>query len=266
MKALLMAAAVVLASAVVSAAGDPLAEARRLYNAGQYDSAERLAQDAMKVPAMTEPARLILGRIHLERYRRSAEADDLLQAREALRAVNTQFLDTRERLELTIGQGEALFLEDRFGPAAELFERALDNSNVLGPAAHDRLLDWWASAIDRLAMSGPRDGRQPVYSRIVTRMERELSADPSSAPASYWLAAALRGAGNLERAWNAAQAGWVNAMLANDHGAALRADLDRLVTQGIIPDRAGRLQPRDLKQTSAGMIGEWEALKAGWSR
>jgi hypothetical protein len=42
-------------------------------------------------------------------------------------------------------------------------------------------------------------------------MEKELAADPGSAPASYWLAAASRGAGNLERARNAAMAGWVTA-------------------------------------------------------
>jgi hypothetical protein len=61
-------------------------------------------------------------------------------------------------------------------------------------------------------------------------------------------------------------AGWVIAPIGKDHGAALRADLDRLMVQGIIPDRAGRLQPRDMKQTSAVMLSEWEALKAGWTR
>ena len=38
------------------------------------------------------------------------------------------------------------------------------------------------------------------------------------------------------------------------------------MVQGIIPDRAGRLQPRDMKQTSAVMLSEWEALKAAWTR
>ena len=256
---------VVLVAATAHAA-DPLAEARRFYNLGQYDNAAKLAREAIKVPAMAEGARLILGRIYLEQYRQSADADDRLQAREALTGVNTHSLDRRERVELFIGLGEALFLEDRFGPAAELFERALDSSSELGEAAHERLLDWWASAVDRLALSGPRDTRELVYARIVTRMEKELAAEPASAPAAYWLAAASRGAGNLERAWNAAMAGWVTAPLGRDRGAALRADLDRLMIQGIIPDRAGRLQPRDLKQVSAVMLSEWEALKAGWTR
>jgi tetratricopeptide (TPR) repeat protein len=266
MKAWMTVFLVALAAGVAHGAADPLAEARRLYNIGQYENAARFAREAIKVPAMAEGGRLILGRIYLEQYRQTANADDLMQARESLRAVNTQNLDRRERLELAIGQGEALFLDDRFGPAAELFERALDSSALLGSPAHDRLLDWWASAIDRLALTGPRDTREAIYARIVARMEKELAADPSSAPAAYWLAAAARGAGNLDRAWNAAMAGWVSATLGRDHGEALRADLDRLMTQGIIPDRASRLQPRDVKQTSAVMLSEWEALKASWTR
>lgn len=266
MKVWVTALIVALAAGVAHGAADPLAEARRLYNLGQYENAARFARDAIKLPATAEGGRLILGRIYLEQYRQSANADDLMQARESLRAVNTQSLDHRERVELAIGQGEALFLDDRFGPAAELFERALDSSSLLGTAAHERLLDWWASAIDRLALTGPRDAREGVYARIVVRMEKELAADPSSAPAAYWLAAASRGAGNLDRAWNAAMAGWVSATLGRDHGAALRADLDRLMVQGIIPDRAVRLQPRDMKQASAVMLSEWEALKASWTK
>src|SRR5262245_58641893 len=102
---------VALAASVAHGAADPLGEARRLYNLGQYDNAARFAREAIKVPAMAEGGRRILGRIYLEQYRQSANADDLMQAREALRAVNTQSLDRRERLELAIGQGEALFLD-----------------------------------------------------------------------------------------------------------------------------------------------------------
>jgi len=115
---------VALAAATAHAATDPLAEARRFYNLGQYDNAARFARDAMKLPATTDGARLILGRIYLEQYRRSADADHLMQAREALRAVNTQGLDRRERVELAIGLGEALFLDDKFGPAAVLYLRS----------------------------------------------------------------------------------------------------------------------------------------------
>jgi hypothetical protein len=47
---------------------------------------------------------------------------------------------------------------------------------------------------------------------------------------------------------------------------ALRADLDRLVVQGILPDRAARLTVRDNTQALSGMVGEWEAFKSSWSR
>lgn len=258
--------AVAVLGAAPAEAADPLGEARRLYNQGQYDTAARYAREAVQVPATAESARLVLGRIHLERYRRTADMADLTEAREALRAVNAAVLNRDERVELSIGIGEFLFFEDKFGTASEAFERTLDNARELGPAAHERVLDWWATALDRLALTRARELREPVYLRIVARMEKELAADASSAAASYWLAAALRGAGNLDRAWYTAAAGWVGALMGRDRGAALRADLDRLVTQAIIPERAARLQPRDPKQAGAVMLAEWEALKAGWSR
>jgi len=42
--------------------------------------------------------------------------------------------------------------------------------------------------------------------------------------------------------------------------------VDRLVVQGILPDRAARLGLRDNAQALAGMVGEWEVFKAEWSR
>jgi tetratricopeptide (TPR) repeat protein len=262
-------AAVVLALGVFAPAveaADPLAEARRLYNSGQFDAAEQAALEALKAPTMAEGARLVLGRIHLERFRRNANAAELAAAREALRAVDARSLDPRDRLELNIGLGEALYLEDRFGPAAELFERALDRSTMLGPVAHERLLDWWATALDRLAQGQSKESRHIIYGRILERMEDELALEAGSGPAAYWLTAAARGLGDLDRAWNAATAAWVGAVLARDRGAALRADLDRLVVQAIIPERAARLQIRDPKPAAAGMLAEWEAFKSSWSR
>ena len=92
-------------------------------------------------------------------------------------------------------------------------------------------------------------------------MEDETRQDPSSTAASYWLVAATRGAGDLDRSWAAAAAAWVRAVLAPDRGAALRADIDRLVTQALIPDRASRADPHDRRQAMATMIGEWEEFR-----
>jgi hypothetical protein len=249
-----------------AAQADALNEARRLYNAGQYEAAARAAREASGLAGLADAAGVVLGRIQLERYRQTGNPEDLSAARRSLRVVDPRPLSHRERLELTIGQAEVLYLDDRFGASAELFESSLDRSAVLGPASHERVLDWWATALDRHAQLRPVDARAAIYHRIMTRMGAELALDEGSASASYWLAAAARGAGDLERAWQASLAGWVRAAFAADRGAELRADLDRLVTQAIIPERAALLQPAAVRQTVNGMLNEWTEFKAGWNR
>ena len=247
-------------------AADALSDARRLYNQGQYDAAEQAARDAARTPAVADGARVVLGRILLERYRRTPAAADLSGAIATLRAVDTSRLDTRERIELSIGFAEALYLDDRFGAAAALFESVLDDSEALGPSAHERVLDWWATSVDRQAQTRPVGEREEIYGRVSARMAAEIAKDSGSTPAGYWLAAAARGSGDAERALDEATAAWVRATLARDGGAALRNDLDRLVKDGILPDRAARLQVRDHNQALAGMIAEWDAFKASWAR
>jgi hypothetical protein len=79
------------------------------------------------------------------------------------------------------------------------------------------------------------------------------------------LVAGARGSGDLERAWDAAMAGWARASLTGDRRIALRADLDQIVTQAIIPERARLLSPAgSAAQSIAAMRGEWDALKGVW--
>ena len=132
MRSVLVPAFLILLAAPLHAA-DPLADARRLYNQGQYDAAERAARDAFRIPASAEGARVVLGRIQLERYRHSSASTDLAEAIAMLTAVDTRRLDARERIELLIGLAEALYLEDRFGAAAALFESALDRLDDARP-------------------------------------------------------------------------------------------------------------------------------------
>lgn len=252
--------------AVPVLADDALSDARRLYNAGEYEAAVEAARTAVDDPSAANAARVVLGRIQLERYRLSGAQSDLAGARMALRAVDPRALDDRERLELTIGLAEALFLEDRFGAAAEMFEPVIQTSMLLGPIAHERVLDWWATALDRQAQLRSPAERAVLYERIAARMTDEIAENPGSTPAGYWLAAAARGRGDIDRAWQAAIAGWLRAPQARDRGAALRADLDRLVVQAIIPERIARLSVRNQTQALAGMLGEWEAFKVTWSR
>jgi tetratricopeptide (TPR) repeat protein len=261
----LVAMGLLLATASLHAA-DALSDARRFYNQGQFEAAERAAREAARVPASADAARVVLGRIQLERYRRTPVAADLSGAISAFASIDARRLEPRERVELAIGLGQALYLEDRFGAAAALFESVLNWSQSLGPVAHERVLDWWATAVDRQAQLRPPAERGEMYGRISTRMAEEISQDAGSTAAGYWLAASARGIGDLERALNEATAAWVRASLARDRGVALRADLDRLVVQGILPDRAARLTMRDNTQALAGMVGEWEAFKSSWSR
>jgi hypothetical protein len=266
MRALAMAALLLVAPDSAHAA-DLLAEARRLYNLGQYATAEKLAREASAVPATADAAGVVLGRIQLERFRQSNDAEDLSAARMSLRRIDPRTLDGRERVELIIGLAEALYLEDRFAAAADLFESVFDRSSVLGVAAHERVLDWWATATDRHAQSLPATDRPAAYARITARMRDEIAAVPGSTAAAYWLAAAARAGGDPDEAWHYAVSGWVRAPLAEDRGATLRADLDRLVMQAIIPERAAKLGPKgDSKIAQSNMISEWDAFKAAWSR
>lgn len=262
----LAAALLVLAAPVRLLAGaDALADARRLYNLGDYDAAEAAARLAIAERSLAEGARVVLGRIQLERYRGTKDEAHLAEARALLGAVDTGALEPRERLELSLGLAEALYFDDRFGAAAELFEPLIDAASMLGAPAHDRVLDWWATALDRHAQQRPEEERAGIYGRILTRMSEELAEDTRSTPASYWLAAAAHGGGQPERAWQASIAGWLRAPLARDRGAALRADLDRLVVRAIIPARIARLALKDPAQALAGMLGEWEAFKLTWT-
>ncbi len=265
MRRVLLAAMMVCSLAMPVLAADALAEARRLYNQGQFDAAERAALDAAKVPTTADAARVVLGRIQLERFRKSAAAPDLEGAIASLRSVDARRLDARDRIELAVGLGEALYLDDRFGAAAALFEPVLDGAALQG-AAYDRVLDWWATAMDRQAQTRPATERAELYARITQRMLAQISRTPGSLPAGYWLAAAARASGDADQAMNEALAGWVRASLGPDRGVALRADLDRLVTQGILPDRAARLPGRERAQGLAAMTAEWEAFKARWTR
>jgi len=146
-----------------------------------------------------------------------------------------------------------------------LFDSASANVDHLGPVARDRVLDWWATAIDRQAQEDPTH-RTALYERLVERMEAELRVQPGSSAAGYWLAAAARSLGDTERAWHAALAGYVRASVAADRGVALRADLDRLVSTAVIPERARQQSPSgDVKSAIEAMTTEWEQIKALWN-
>jgi len=243
-------------------------QARELYNLGRYEAAIGAAEIAQENTQSRHEAALILGRAWLERHRQTADPDDLVSAREALRSVDPTALLSRDRIDLLVGLAEALYLDSRYRPAADLFATALRQADDLGPAARDQVLDWWATAVDRFAQSRPPLDRGPAYDAISGEMTRTLEEDPGSATATYWLVIAARAQGDLELAWDRAVAGWVRAQLNLDHGAAVRPDLDRLVVQALIPERAARLAltEEEREQAEAALISEWDEVKAEWTR
>jgi hypothetical protein len=167
-------------------------------------------------------------------------------------------------VDLFIGMGQALYLAETFGAAADLFDTALTRSMLLSTVDRGQLLDWWATALDREAQTLLPERRPRVFERIASRMEDELRLDPFNPVASYWLAVSARGIGDPERAWNAAVAGWVRSSVAPDKAQALREDLDRLVAQALIPERA-HLRPASQQQEAmATFRAEWDLVKEQW--
>jgi len=238
---------------------DPLAQARLLYNQRQFGDAVAAAERVRSMPGLADRADLIVARAYLERYREGAAVEDLDGARERLRRLDPRQFEPRERTEFIVGVGEALYFDQSFGAAAEIFESVLDGTDALASEPRERVLDWWAIAVDRDAWLRADTVGLAAYQRIRARMRDELTAHAGSATAAYWLAAAARSEGDLEGAWEAAEAGWVRAGLAPDRGVALRADLDRLMMVAIVPERA-----RATSQPGDALLLEWQRFKERW--
>ena len=251
------------------AAQSDLERARALYNAGQFDESIAAAMAATLKPAAASSATLIAARARLERFRQKHDPDDLTGARTDLASVNPRNLAPQEIIEWQIGLGTALFLEDQPGPASEMFTTLLPTARGRLPAAEfDKLLEWWASTLSRVAEAQSGDARKDAYAAMVSAVRTELERDPLSRPTAYWLVVAARGAGDFEGAWNAAFTGWIRAGPQPD-GTQLRSDLDRFVTQTLIPERAQARtgQRLDAKVTQAEMTiqtTEWRALAERW--
>jgi hypothetical protein len=252
-------------STVVAAEHPSLAKARALYNAGDYDGAITAAGAARSDPASADAAALVTGRAHLERYRvASSDPADLVAAREALSTARIAALLPRDQVDLLVGLGQALFLANAFGAAAELFDTALARAGMLPYRDRMLLLDWWATAVDRDAQGLQSERRTAALARVVSRMDDELAADAGHPTANYWLAVAAQGSGDLERAWHAAVAAWVRAPLRPDTAPTVRQDIDRFMTTVLIPDRARTRPAREQAAALDEFRAEWDATKEQW--
>lgn len=258
--------AFVLSAGLAAAAEHPaLAKARVLYNAGDYDGAIGAAGMARNDPASADAAALVIARARLERYRlQSSDPVDLDAAREALAAVRLEALMPRDRIDHLVGLGQALYLENAYGAAAELFGGALTRADLLPYRDRSLLLEWWATALDREAQLLPAERRGALMAPVLDRMARELEADPGHAAANYWLAVAARASGDTERAWHAAVAAWVRAPLRRETADKLRQDIDRFVTTVLVSERARSRPSREQQMAVAELRSEWDQIKEDW--
>lgn len=257
--------ALLLAPAGAYAAEEPaLARARTRYNAADYDGAIAAAREAQQKVGAADAASLVAARARLERFRMSPVPADLTDARDALRGIVPARLNPRDQVDLLVALGQSLFLSETFGAAAELFDSALSRAALLPPRDRSRLLDWWATALDREAQARPSDRRAVVFERILTRMERLVSDDPANPTANYWLAVSARGLGDLDRAWNVAIAAWVRTTMDAIGKPAARADLDKLVTEALIPERTRQRPAHEQADAITALRAEWDAIKTQW--
>jgi hypothetical protein len=241
-----------------------LPEARALYNEGDYEGAVAAALTARLAADAADAAELVRARALLELFRGYGDPEYLVQARMAFAGIDATALAGRDRTDLLVGLGQSLFLADQPGPAAEIFDSALGGPSELTRADRLQLLDWWASAVDREAQGRPVDRRVRPYQRLADRMEEELQADPGNPAANYWLPVAARGSGDIDRAWHAAVAGWIRAGLDPPTAERVRADLDRLVIDALVTERARSTPAAERPDVRAALRAEWERVKGQW--
>src|SRR3974390_256466 len=106
---LLLVAGTILAGPLFAAhARTPLTRARILYNQHDFDGAIAAADDARRTLERPDSADLVAAPALLERSGMTAQPAFLDRARERLRRISPPRLTGRERIEFTVGLGEAL--------------------------------------------------------------------------------------------------------------------------------------------------------------
>jgi hypothetical protein len=262
--------ALVLLSPGPAAAQTDLERARALYNEGLFDEAIAAAAVAKGKAGAAPSATLIAARARLERFRATRDPQDLGAARAELVSLNPRNLAPQEAIEWQIGLATALFLEDQPGPAADMFTRVMPGARGrMSAIEFEKLVEWWAATLSRVAESLTPPARKEAYEAMQAAVRAELDANPLSRPGTYWLVVATRGAGDLDGAWNAAVAGWIRAG-SQPESKRLRDDLERFVTQTLIPERAQartgqRLDARETVAEAQSMTAEWRAITGRWS-
>ena len=243
-----------------------LARALSLYNDRQFDQAIEAASAARKSPETQDAGAVVLARAHLERYRRTGRSrgSQRRPGKPSARSGRPS-LEPRVRLEYLLAPRPGAVPRRRIRRGGHpLRQRRVFRRGSSTPRCGESFVDWWGSAVERQADVAAGALRVSLFNDLAEDMRTELGRSPESAAAVYWTAAALRGAGYSSAAWDAATSGWVRARLAGERAAMLRADLDKLVLQGVIPDRVRLLPPLERAAAESQLRADWELIKERW--
>jgi hypothetical protein len=181
-------AACLLACSGLTEAASRVNDARKLYNQELYELAIRAATEARQAGDAVDEASLIFA----PRPSRTLPPDPrrAQPQRGAVRRCAPSMPRScrrgRRRSSHSPWANTCFWPTSSVRPA-ELFDSTSARVDDLGPAARDRVLDWWATAMDREAQEDSAH-RAGLYQRIIERMEDELRQQPGSTAAGYWLA------------------------------------------------------------------------------
>jgi hypothetical protein len=247
-----------------------LARARTLYNAGEFDAAIVAATAAGRKPSVGPSTALIIARSQLEKFRKLGDADALVMARAGLVSLNPGDLAPQEVIEWHVGIATVLFLENQLGAAVDIFSTVMPSArDRLSEAELEKLLEWLGTSMSRLAETLTAEPRKQAYQKLRAHVRLELERNPLSRSALYWTAVSERGAGDLDSAWAAAVAAWIRTG-GDPERQQLRSDVERFVTQTLIPERAqARTGQRLDAKTTIGEVAvlteEWRTITGRWS-
>ena len=221
------------------------------------------AEQARLVPARAEAADLIAARAYLERFRESADVGRSRRTRAIASAVSIRSGSCRaSAAEFIVGLGETLFFDGSFGAAADLFDRCSMRRRSRPPRRASACSTGGRARSTRCA-AARRDRTPADVQRIRDRMQRELGAHPASASARVLAGGRRPCQGDLQAAWDAAQAG-VGARAARAGSRRRRSRADHRhgsCCKAIVPERA------KMHRSAAGAgESDWEQFKERWKR
>ena len=242
-----------------------LAKARALYNAGDYDGAISAAAVARRDPAARRRRRAGHRARRISSATGSAPTPPIWRAaREALGVVRVRALTPRDQVDLLVGLGQSLYLGETSAPPRSCSTPRSSRASLLPERDRLLLLDWWATALDREAQTRPADRRARVL-RAHRRADGGELRQRSGERGRELLARGRRPrqpATSIAPGMPRSPPGC--ARRSTPERRALRADLDRLVTQALIPERARTRPAREQPDSMAALRAEWDLVKQQW--